>query len=119
MTGNLSCLTEWCDIVSCSVGLPNGEEVMGLKEGIVNFGGELNLKHVLFMPNLKCNLIYVSQLLNGSNLVVQVTNKIYVIQKQSSRKLIGVGEQREGLYFLKGVVSVHTCKTIGGASFEL
>ncbi|KAA8532541.1 hypothetical protein F0562_032643 [Nyssa sinensis] len=38
---------------------------------------------------------------------------------RNSRKLIGAGERREGLYFLKGVASAHTCKMKGVASFEL
>ena len=71
------------------------------------------------MPNLKCNLISVSQLLNNSNLVIQLTNKICSMQDLNLRNLIGVGEQREGLYFLKGVTSVHACKVDDMESFEL
>ncbi|KAA8515038.1 hypothetical protein F0562_018176 [Nyssa sinensis] len=92
---------------------------MALKEGTVFLGGVLILRHVLFVPNLKCNLISVSQLLDDSDLVIQITNKICAIQDRNSRKLIGAGERREGLYFLKGVASAHTCKMKGVASFEL
>ena len=54
----------------CPVRLPNGVETKALKEGTVTLGEKLKLQHVLFMPKLKCNLIYVSQLLDDSNLVV-------------------------------------------------
>ncbi|KAJ8633297.1 hypothetical protein MRB53_026633 [Persea americana] len=40
-------------------------------------------------------------------------------QDRTLRMLIGAGEQREGLYFLKGVATVRVYKTIGIASFEL
>ncbi|KAJ0048212.1 hypothetical protein Pint_15840 [Pistacia integerrima] len=38
---------------------------------------------------------------------------------QTSRKLIGVGERCEGVYFFKGVASAHACKTKGVGSSEL
>ncbi len=79
MIGTYACLSELHDIVLCPVGLPNGEESIALKEGTVFFGGELKLQHVLFVPNLKCNMISISQLLNDLNLVVQITNKICAI----------------------------------------
>ena len=119
MTGTYECLTDLRSITPCPVGLPNGEETMALKEGTVNLGEKLKLRHVLFVPKLKCNLISVSQLVDDSNFVVQFTNKICAIQDCTSRMLIGAGEQREGLYFLKGVATVRVYKTIGIASFEL
>ena len=70
MTGTRACLRDVSDIVSCSVEMPNGEATVALKEGTVHLGGGLKLQHVLFVPNLKYNLISVSQLLNNSNLVL-------------------------------------------------
>ena len=71
------------------------------------------------MPKLKCNLIFVSQLLDDSNLVVQFTNKICAIHDRNSRMLIGAGKQCEGLDFLKGVALICAYETIGIASYEL
>ena len=79
MTGTYECLTDLRSITPCPVGLPNGEETMALKEGTVNLGEKLKLRHVLFVPKLKCNLISVSQLVDDSNFVVQFTNKICAI----------------------------------------
>ncbi|KAJ0032019.1 hypothetical protein Pint_13142 [Pistacia integerrima] len=45
MTRTYSCLSEVRDIVSCSVGLPNGEETMALKEGTMFLGEALILRH--------------------------------------------------------------------------
>ena len=61
----------------------------------------------------------MSQLLDDSNLVVQFTNKICVIQDRNSRILIGTGEQRKRLYFLNGVAPIHAYKTTSIASYEL
>ncbi|RVW78360.1 Retrovirus-related Pol polyprotein from transposon RE1 [Vitis vinifera] len=52
-------------------------------------------------------------------LVIQLTEKFCVIQYRSTRKVIGAGEQHEGLYFLKGAASVHAFKMNGAASFKL
>ena len=79
---------------------------------------KLKLRHVLFVPKLKCNFISVSQLLDDSNLV-QFTNKICAIQDRNSRMLIGAGEQRERLYFLKGLAPIRAYKTTSIASYEL
>ena len=79
MIGTYECLNDLRDIMPCPVGLPNGAETKALKEGTVTLGEKLKLRHVLFVPKLKCNLISVSQLLDDSNLVVQFTNKICAI----------------------------------------
>ncbi|XP_057999352.1 uncharacterized protein LOC131178413 [Hevea brasiliensis] len=89
LTGTLAFLSELRDIVPCSVGLPNGEKTLAVKEGTVLHGGDLKLQRVLYVPNLNCNLISVSQLLNDSNLVIQLTNKICAMQDLNSRNLIG------------------------------
>ena len=70
MTDTYECLNDLRDIMPCLIGLPNEVETKALKEGTVTLGEKLKLRHVLFMPRLKCNLIYVSQLLDDSNLVV-------------------------------------------------
>ena len=70
MTNTYECLNDLHDIMSCPVRLPNGVETKALKEGTVTLGEKLKLRHVLFVPKLKCNLISMSQLLDDSNLVV-------------------------------------------------
>lgn len=85
MTGTRACLRDVSDIVPYLVGMPNGEATVALKEGMVHLRGGLKLQHVLFVPNLKYNLISVSQLLNDSNLVLQITKKICAIQNRNMR----------------------------------
>ncbi|XP_058006068.1 ferrochelatase-2, chloroplastic isoform X3 [Hevea brasiliensis] len=48
-----------------------------------------------------------------ANLIEKELEKFNCPEKDlNSRNLIGAGEQREGLYFLKGVTSVHACKVV-------
>ena len=60
MTNTYECLNDLHDIMSCPVRLPNGVETKALKKGTVTLGEKLKLRHVLFVPKLKCNLISVS-----------------------------------------------------------
>lgn len=76
LTGNLNEMHEVCDIVACSVGLPDGKRTNATKEGTVLLEGGLKLTNVLYIPKLSCSLIYVSQLLDESNCTVQFTNKL-------------------------------------------
>ena len=61
-------------ILSCPVGLPDGKETIPEKEGTIVLDKHLKPNNVLYMPNLKCNLISVAQLIKESNCIVQFTN---------------------------------------------
>ncbi|KAF7821316.1 retrovirus-related Pol polyprotein from transposon TNT 1-94 [Senna tora] len=89
MTGTRTCLSHVRNIKPCPVGLPNGDHATTLKQGTVFLGKKLELRNVLFVPNLNCNLISVSQLVADSSLVVQFTDKLCVIQDRNSRTMIG------------------------------
>ena len=119
MTGDINLLTKLIDVSPCPVGLPDGRNTIADKEGTVNFGKGLALNNVLYVPNLACNLISVSQLIHDSNCVVTFSNKLCVIQDRTSRTVIGVGEQRNGVYHFRAVTFVQTCKTSGVDSFTM
>ncbi|GJT64366.1 retrovirus-related pol polyprotein from transposon TNT 1-94 [Tanacetum coccineum] len=107
MTGWLQCMSEVRDIMTeCSVGLPNGKRSYAIKEGTITLDDKITLKNVLYVPDLKCNLISVYQLLDDYDGVAQFTNKFCVMRDRTSRMLIGAGEQLEGLYFYKRMVNV-------------
>ena len=65
--------------------------------------GGLKLTNVLYVPKLNFNLISISQMMEELKCVVQFTNKLCVVQDRISRTLIGAREQRDVLYFFKGV----------------
>jgi len=119
MTGRLDCLSHVRDMVECPVGFPNGQQTAATKEGIVVLSDKLKLANVLYVPSLQCNLISVSQLIDESDCVAQFTNKICAIQDRTSRMVIGAGELREGLYYLRGRATVATVQTGNEKSFNL
>ncbi|XP_074277510.1 uncharacterized protein LOC141601140 [Silene latifolia] len=103
MSGCLSHFTNIREITPLSVSLPNGDLTQATKCADIFLSSRLILKDVLYAPNLQCHLISVSSLLLDDSLIIQFSQKLCLIQDRSSRILIGVCEQREGLYYLKGV----------------
>ena len=119
VTGNLTCMVNVRKIKNCPVGLPNGKDANATHEGSVIIDGVLQLNNVLFVPQLNCNLISVTQLIDDSNCVVQITNTLCVIQDRRTRTLIGAGERTDGLYFFRGVPKVRALAVDGHSSIEL
>lgn len=119
MTGDINLLTKLIDVSPCPVGLPDERNTIANKEGTINFGKGLVLNNVLYVPNLACNLISVSQLIHDSNCVVTFSDKLCVIQDRTSRTVIGVGEQQNGVYHFRTVTFVQACKTSGADSFTM
>lgn len=67
VTGNFSCLTNVKNIANTPVGLPDGKDTTAIKEGSVILDGGLRLNNVLFVPQLNCNLISVTQVIDDSD----------------------------------------------------
>lgn len=63
------------------------------------------LKNVLFVPDLKCNLISVSQLIADFDLLMQIANKGCMIHDRLKRSLTGVDELKDELYFFHRLTS--------------
>ncbi|KAL1219887.1 Retrovirus-related Pol polyprotein from transposon TNT 1-94 [Cardamine amara subsp. amara] len=105
MTGyeDLLCYSKY--ILPCTIGLPNGEKIIARKKGTVVFDEDFELKNVLFVPDLKCNLISVSQLIADSDLVMQIANKGCVIHDRIRRNLTGAGELKDVIYFFRRITS--------------
>ncbi|CAH9066390.1 unnamed protein product [Cuscuta europaea] len=98
---NLTFLCQIKSIEPCSVGLPDGQTVMATQEGRVILSDNFYLNNVLYVPELSCNLISVSQTSDQLDCFVQFTCHLCVIQDHLSRRLIGTGERRNGLYYLR------------------
>jgi len=82
------------------VGLLDGQKVVATKMGTTTLEGGMKIRNVLYVPNLNCSLISVSQLTDEAYCVVQFTNSLCVIQNRTSRMLIGLGERnRRALLF--------------------
>lgn len=117
-TGNFSYLFDVKDIAECLVRLPNGRKIAATKEGSVIFSKELCLKNVLYVPDLDCDLISVTQLLDDMNCSVHFFPSMCVLQDLHSRKLIGTGERRDGLYYYRQATTVHAT-TVDSSSSSL
>ncbi|XP_074297183.1 uncharacterized protein LOC141627875 [Silene latifolia] len=120
VTGTLSCLEDQIQIPGRTVGLPNGQQVVASVMGSVYINDFLTLRNVLFVPALTCNLISVSQLTIENTFSFEFTKNTCLIQDPSSRKTIGAGELRDGLFWIHAgerPLTVHT--VTGQGSFDL
>jgi len=84
-------------IASVAIGLPNGTHTMANEMGLTNLGESLQLKNVLYVPNLKCNLVSFSKLCKPLNCAVTCLDDFCVTQDRTLRTLIRAGELREGV----------------------
>ena len=101
VVGDASMSTDMKKIAPVKIRLPNGAHTMASETGLASLGENLTLKNVLYVPNLKCNLVSISKLCKQLNCVVTYFDDFRVIQNRSLRTLIGAGEQREGVYYFK------------------
>ena len=119
MTGSLKSMSDVMKVLLCPIGLPVGKEAIAKKERTIVLAKHLKLNNLLYVPNLKCNLILISQLIKESNCIVQFTYKFCIIQDHNSRMLIGTSEQREGLYYFWSIALVKVMKTVGNDTIDL
>lgn len=62
MTGTLDHIYERSNLPPCPMSLPDGEKSMSVLQVSVRLNSGLVLRHVLYVPNLQCNLISICQL---------------------------------------------------------
>jgi len=113
MIGTLQHLCDVWKVPGCPVGLPNRHTATSTKERTIRLVGGLRLENVLYVPQLNCNLISISQLSDESNCNVQFTANLCVIQDRTLKMLIGAGERRDGLYFFREILKVKACRVEG------
>ena len=70
------------------------------------FGDNLVIRHVLYVPRLTCNLFSFTQLIKELHCIVTLIDKLCVIQDRTSRMVIGAGEERDRVYWLRSVAPV-------------
>ncbi|CAH9085646.1 unnamed protein product [Cuscuta epithymum] len=84
-----------------SVKIPNGESVPVHSIGSLYLPNGLCLKRVLYIPKFQCNLLSASRLTSDLSCTLTFFPDFCVLQELSSRKLIGVGRLRDGLYYME------------------
>ncbi|XP_061345862.1 uncharacterized protein LOC133291594 [Gastrolobium bilobum] len=78
MTGSINLLIDVVPVERLAVNLPNGSITYAEHQGTIVLSQHLKLTNVLYVPQLCCNLISVSQLLQQG-----VYSRVYVFQPQS------------------------------------
>lgn len=66
------------DIPPWLVGLSNGKSAFAIRSGSAKLGVKLALKNVLYIPQLMCHLLSVSQLLKQLNGLVAFTYDFFL-----------------------------------------
>ncbi|GAA0163696.1 hypothetical protein LIER_19497 [Lithospermum erythrorhizon] len=97
-TGTLGFLVDQFDVVVCPLTLPDGSVIYSTRRGSVVLLASLILRNVLYVPNLSCNLISISQLL-VEQCDILFTHNLCFVEDRSARTVIGAGEWRGGLYY--------------------
>lgn len=60
---------------------------------------------MFFVEGLDCHLISVSQLAKDNGCIVQMSDRICVVQDRITQTLIGAGKELNGYYFFCGVAA--------------
>ena len=74
-------------------------------KGLIRLSERIDLKSVLHVPNLTCNLLSVSKLSRDSNCCVIFHESYCLFQDQSSGKTIGSARMINGLYYFEDNIS--------------
>jgi len=90
------------ETTSC-IKLPNGTQVPITHIGDVHPCNNLTLKDTLVVPAFKYNLLSVSKLYKDNNCITIFHDEVCETQDYSTRKVKGIGEPRDGLYYLTNV----------------
>ena len=99
MTGNSNNLIDVETISPVIVDLPNGVKTVADKHGTAVLENTLKLHNTLLVPSLSCNLISVSRICKDLKCTVIFNESSCILQGRTSRIPIGLGEQRDGVYF--------------------
>ena len=94
MMGDLNLIQDLKHVFPISIGLPNGTHVFACKEGSTTLNNRMTLNSVLYVPSLKCNLIFIAKLCQELNCSVTFFDDFCVLQDRILRTPIGAGEQR-------------------------
>jgi hypothetical protein len=78
--------------------LPNGTSVPVHSVGQIQ-PSNMTSNHVLYIPSFKCNLLLISRLTKALQCSVTFFPSFCVLQDLKSKKLIGMGELHDGLYY--------------------
>ncbi|GJT23280.1 retrovirus-related pol polyprotein from transposon TNT 1-94 [Tanacetum coccineum] len=85
------------------INLPNGHTSVISQIGNAKLNNGLVLKNVLLVRDFKFSLLSVSKLAEDAKCFVTFYSQFYVIQDLVTRKVLGLGKKRNGLYHLLNI----------------
>ncbi|KAJ0596006.1 putative RNA-directed DNA polymerase [Helianthus annuus] len=90
------------DVSECGlkVGHPNGTSVNVLKIGELKLINDVVLKDVFYVPDYSVNLLSVHKLTKDNKIGVLFNENNCMLQDLRSKKILVIGRQENGLYFL-------------------
>ncbi|KAI9173831.1 hypothetical protein LWI28_007225 [Acer negundo] len=80
--------------------LPSGDKAKIVAKGSLPLNSVYYLNNVLCVPTFKVDLLSVSRLTRGLNCSITFFPYWCVLQDLATRRMIGLGKQRDGLYYL-------------------
>lgn len=83
-----------------SVRLPNDNFSIANFSGTMSFSPGFDVHNVLYISDFSFNLLSVSKLCTSLNCVITFLDSKCVLQEQKSQRMIGLGEQCQGLSYL-------------------
>ncbi|XP_060961970.1 uncharacterized protein LOC133032138 [Cannabis sativa] len=89
-----------CKISPTKLILPNNNFLMVNQSGTVNLGNNMTLDNVLYAPTFKYNIIYVRFLTKNTPISIKFTSDKFIMQDNTSNKMIGRGNEINDLYVL-------------------
>ncbi|KAF2323126.1 hypothetical protein GH714_033569 [Hevea brasiliensis] len=89
--------------IPLQIRVPNGDIILVQQARTVHLAPNFILHNVLYALTFTCNLISVRQLTEDLHCVVTCSSRFCLIQAHTLKRLIGVGELRNGVYYLKGM----------------
>ena len=113
MTKIDSCLTDLMDVsdLKLRVGHPNGSFANISKIGNLKISDTITLHDVLFVPEFDVNLMSVHKLTRDNRFQVVFDENQVVFQDSQSNKIVGTGNENNGLYYLNSTSSNFFCKS--------
>lgn len=61
----------------------------------------IKLKDVLYVPEFNCNLVSLKRLSEDMDYAITYYSNVCVIQDPTERTLIGLGDHKDGVYYLR------------------
>ncbi|KAK2999227.1 hypothetical protein RJ639_023968 [Escallonia herrerae] len=119
MMGNLNFFSSIWDIPPSSVSLPDDLQTNAIKAGSVSLADGITLRHVLYVPNLAVNLIFVSCLATDAKCFVAFSNDICVLQDRTSKSPIRLGKMHRGVFVFQPLSTATVASVSESESYEL